>query len=227
VDVGDPTTGFAPAYAEPSNRKLYFHRAITGNSEDGWTLAVRMRLSPQAVDPNVKMDAGYNGEDLTDLPMVGVHDGGEGTVGFSINDAGKLVVLSDGVDHEIDIGNPRQWVTIWMSATERGGTPEGRYDLKLYVNGAAAPALTLAAAQAPLSEITGSPDDWICLGSGRTLAERASRSTTWPTRPEPGIPASPRAVRAASPVGSRGSPVGRRSTSTGRSPLRRPTMGST
>jgi len=169
-DVGNPTdaAAFMPPYVEPSNRKLYFYRAVNGNSETGWTIVARLRLSPAALDPRLNMAAGYNGANITDLPMVAVHDTGEGTVGFSLNDAGRLVVLNDGAANEVDVGLPTEWVTVWMTAVELPGTPEGRYNLKVYIDGSTTPALTLAGVTAPLSEITGSPDDWISIGSGRT-----------------------------------------------------------
>ena len=174
-DVGDPTSvaQFPTAYAEPSNRKLYFYRPINGDSAEGWTLVARLRLSPAALDPAVNMTTGQNGADLTDLPMVAVHDTGEGTVGFSINGAGQLVVLDDGAANEVDIGNPTEWVTVWLSAAERPGTPEGRYDVKVFIDGSPTAALTLSNLQAPISEITGSSDDWISIGSGRTADDAA------------------------------------------------------
>jgi hypothetical protein len=170
-DVGNPTDTavFPTRYSEPSNRKLYFYHSIDATSENGWTLMARLRLSPVAVDPNVDMTAGWNGAVASDLPMVAVHDTEEGTVGFSINDAGKLVVLSDDAAHEVNIDLPTEWVTVWLSAIER--VDEGTYDLRVFIDGQTTPALTLSRVAAPISEITGSSNHWISIGSCRTGAD--------------------------------------------------------
>jgi hypothetical protein len=177
-DVGNPADAavFSPPYAEPSKRRIYFYHPVGGTSENGWTLVARLRLAPQADVRDPKMTipaAGYNGDGSTDFPMVAVHDTGEGTVGFSIDDQGKLVVLDD--DFEVDIGpDPTRWLTVWLSAIERpGAAGNGRYDIKVFIDGSPDPALTLTDAPAPRSEIAGSPDSWIAIGSGHSANDAA------------------------------------------------------
>ncbi len=146
-DTGDPRD-LDPAYAEPSNRKIYLGTLLDpavdavdgGRLSQGVALYARFRITPDPKDvqnpPNgqpVRADRGQITLDYFDGDSGA--DVGNGSKSWGMSLDGDALQFTDGGD--INGLKPGEWVSVWFTTEDVDGS--GFYHSQLFMNGDTVP----------------------------------------------------------------------------------------